>query len=117
MRSHFKAMLVTAAVMAGAGCHRNQVDTEVDPSTPTILVVDNQAFNDMTIYVLEGGRRVRLGLATGNSQTRFTLPKYLVRPLTQLRFMADPIGSNRTPVSDEIMISPGEEISLRIPPS
>lgn len=117
MKAHFRTVMLATLLMAGAGCHRNQVETEVDPSTPTILVVDNQAFNDMNIYVLEGGRRVRLGLAVGNSQTRFTLPKYMVRPLTQLRFMADPIGSNRTPVSDEIMISPGEEISLRIPPS
>ncbi len=117
MRSQFIACLLAVTLAGSAGCHRNEVVTEVDPSTPTILVVDNQAFNDMAIYVLEGGRRVRLGLAIGNSQTKFTLPKYLVRALTSLRFMADPIGGSRTPVSDEITVSPGEEIALRIPPS
>lgn len=112
-----KRMLFAMAVLATAGCQSNRVETEVDPNTPTILVVDNQSFPDMTIYVLEGGRRVRLGLATGNTQTKFTLPKYLVRALTSLRFMADPIGSSRTPVSDEITVSPGDEVTLRIPPS
>ncbi len=117
MLSQVKRMLVAMAVLAAVGCQSNRVETEIDPNTPTILVVDNQSFPDMTIYVLESGRRVRLGLATGNGQTKFTLPKYLVRSLTSLRFMADPIGSSRTPVSDEITVSPGDEVTLRIPPS
>ena len=117
MLSQVKRMLLVTAVMATAGCHSNRPVTEIDPEALTILVVDNQAFPDMTIYVLEGSRRVRLGLATGNAQTKFTLPKYLVRTLTSIRFMADPIGSSRAPVSDEITVSPGDEVSLRIPPS
>ena len=111
-----EALLVIMAV-AGSGCNRNRVETEVDPNAATLLVVDNQAFPDMTIYALEGGRRVRLGLAGGNSQTKFTLPKYLVRNLTSIRFQADPIGSSRAPVSDEITVSPGDEVTLRIPPA
>ncbi|MBL8988490.1 MAG: hypothetical protein JNJ80_19615, partial [Gemmatimonadetes bacterium] len=62
-------------------------------------------------------RRVRLGTVTGNSTNRFTLPKYLIRTLTSLRFQADPIGSNRAPVSDEITVSPGDQVTLRIPPA
>ncbi len=111
-----EAMLVLMA-MAATGCNRNRVETEIDPNAATLLVVDNQAFPDMTIYALEGGRRVRLGLAGGNSQTKFTLPKYLVRNLTSIRFQADPIGSNRAPISDEISVSPGDEVTLRIPPA
>jgi hypothetical protein len=36
--------------------------------------------------------------------------------LTSLRFLADPIGSNRTPISEEITVEVGDEVVLRIPP-
>lgn len=116
MKNPMKYALVAVMTMAAAGCNRNRAEIDVDPNVATILIVDNQAFPDMTIYAIEGGRRVRLGLAGGNTRTRFTLPKYLVRSLTMLRFQADPIGSARAPVSDEILVSPGDEVMLRIPP-
>lgn len=113
----FSLGLATMAVVATAGCNRNRVQTDIDPDAATVLVVDNQAFPDMTIYVIEGARRVRLGMAGGHAQTKFTLPKYLVRSLTSIRFQADPIGSNRAPISDEITVTPGDEVTLRIPPA
>jgi hypothetical protein len=109
------AILLVA--MAAVSCARRGPETDVDPDAPTTVVVDNQAFLDMTIYVYEGARRVRLGIAGGHSETRFTVPKYLVRNLTQLRFQGDPIGGRATPFSDQIQVSPGDEIVLRIPPS
>lgn len=105
------------AALAALGCGGNRAQTEIDPNAPTVLVVDNQAFPDMTIYVLEGSRRIRLGMATGNARTKFTLPQYLVRSITTLRFQADPIGSSRAPISDEITVTPGDEVTLRIPPA
>jgi len=110
--------LIAASFVLGAvACARGAPDVEVDPDAPTTVVVDNQGFPDMTIYVFEGSRRIRLGIAGGHSETRFTLPKYLVRHLTTLRFQGDPIGGNRTPFSDNIQVSPGDELLLRIPPS
>ena len=117
MRMVNTSTLFAVIGLFAVGCNRNRVETDVDPNTPTILIVDNQSFPDMTIYALEGGRRVRLGLAGGNGQSRFTLPKYLVRSLTSIRFQADPIGSSRAPISDEITVSPGDEVTLRIPPA
>ncbi|MBM4185996.1 MAG: hypothetical protein FJ206_01665 [Gemmatimonadetes bacterium] len=117
MSSLVRVLSFALAAAVTLGCGRNRVETAVDPDAPTVLVVDNQAFPDMTIYVVEGARRVRLGLAGGLSQTKFTLPKYLVRSLTSVRFQADPIGSARAPISDEITVSPGDEVTLRIPPS
>jgi hypothetical protein len=104
------------AVIALA-CAKGGAETDVDPDAPTTLLVDNQAFNDMTIYAIEGARRVRLGIAGGLSQTRFTIPKYLVRSISTLRFQGDPIGGNRTPFSDEIQVTPGDQVVLRIPPA
>ena len=117
MKSVLSRWTLGLVAIAALACSRNRAATEIDPSAPTRLIVDNQAFPDMTIYVLEGGRRVRLGMAGGNSKTTFTLPKYLVRTLTSVRFLADPIGGTRTPVSESIQVSPGDEVTLRIPPA
>lgn len=117
MASKVGRWLLAVGLGLTVGCSRNRVDTEIDPNAPTVLTVENQAFPDMTIYAIEGSRRVRLGQVTGNSTSRFTLPKYLVRTLTTLRFQADPIGSNRAPVSDEITVTPGDTVTLRIPPA
>jgi hypothetical protein len=72
---------------------------------------------DMNIYVLRSSQRIRLGTANALSTTRFTIPSYVVFGSTSLRFLADPIGSNRTPVSEEITVSAGDEITLMIPPT
>lgn len=109
--------VVATAILSAAACSRKAPETDVDPNAPTTLVVDNQGFPDMTIYVYEGSRRIRIGTVTGHSEQRFVLPAYLVRSITTLRFEADPIGGNRSSFSNEITVSPGEEVTLRIPPA
>ena len=99
-----------------AGCmQNNDPDVAAEPVPTTRLRVDNQAFLDMTIYVYRSSQRIRLGQATGNSTTRFTIPPNLLFGSTPLRFQADPIGGNRTPISQEISVSPGDEVMLTIP--
>ena len=80
---------------------------------PTVVEVNNQSFLDMTVYAVRSSQRVRLGLATANSTTRFNLPSSLVGGLSTLRFVADPIGSNRASVSQEITIAPGDTVAMK----
>lgn len=86
--------------------------------TRTVVRVENLGFPDVTVYVIRGGsQRIRLGIAGGNRTSVLTLPANLVQFPTPLRFLADPIGSNRTPISTEITVNPGDEVVLQIPPS
>jgi hypothetical protein len=115
-----RAAFVTMAMCLtlSAGCVKNNdPETAAEPAPTTRLRVDNQAFLDMTIYVYRSSQRIRLGQATGNSTTRFTIPANLLFGSTTLRFQADPIGGSRTPISEEISISPGDEVMLTIPPN
>ncbi|HEY2067009.1 MAG TPA: hypothetical protein VGG84_13725 [Gemmatimonadaceae bacterium] len=116
-----RAMLLSTAagyLMVAAACSANQQpDPMAEPVPPTRLRVENQAFLDMTVYVYRSSQRIRLGVANGNSTTRFTIPSNLIFGATPLRFQADPIGSNRTSVSQEITVTPGDEVTLTIPPS
>lgn len=87
-----------------------------DANLVTTIEVDNQGFNDMTVYVVNGGARTRLGTASGNRKTVLTIPAYLVSVTTFMRFLADPIGGNRMPVTEEIDVSPGDQLVMIINP-
>ena len=60
-------------------------------------------------------QRIRVGTATGSRTTIFRLP-INITTVESLQFIADPIGSSRAPVSDEILVSPGDVVTLTIPP-
>ena len=98
-----------------AACAGRSPDTGPEPAGPAMVQVENQGFADMVIYAVSGGQRVRLGLATGNSTKTFTVPRYLTGA-GPIRFLADPIGGNRTPVSEEMSVQPGDLVTLTIPP-
>ena len=80
------------------------------------LRVENRSWSDMNVYIVRGGSRIRVGTVTGNSTARFPIRADLVGLGVPLRFLADPIGGNRTPVSEEISVLPGDEVGLIIPP-
>jgi hypothetical protein len=81
----------------------------------TTVRVENQNFLDMNIYVLRGTQRVRLGMVTGVSTRTFTLPDNLVFGMATLRFQADPVGRQQAPISHEITVRAGEQVTLLIP--
>ena len=110
------AAVLSVTVLACS--HRAKPKPESGPPPRTTVTVDNQSFLDMTVFVVVGGQRIRLGQATGSSKSKFTIPAYLIgNGIQQLRFVADPIGSNRLPISDEISVSAGDEVVLTIPPT
>jgi hypothetical protein len=106
-----------AALMMLTACAGHAASRSAEPQKAAVLQVENQGFTDMVIYAFgTGGQRTRLGLATGNSTKSFTIPSYLVAGAGPLRFLADPIGASRGPVSDEMVVQPGDVVSLTIPP-
>jgi hypothetical protein len=116
MRKSYIGM--TALLLAAtAGCGgRNTAEPGIIPDAATTLNVENNAFNDMRIYVYQGGQRVRVGTANGKQTSSFKLAKNLVPGMTTLRFEAVPIGGQGSSVSETITVSPGEAVTLRIGP-
>jgi hypothetical protein len=106
-------LLLVAGACAGMGGGSGNPS----PNEPTVVEVDNQGFADMTIYAVRTSQRYRLGIATGNSKTRLTIPTSVSTGLSTLRFIADPIGGRRNSVSQEITIAPGDTVVLMIPPA
>jgi predicted small lipoprotein YifL len=116
MRSVFRsAMLVVAIATATAGCGASR--SPVDSAERSTIAVDNRAFTDMTVYLVESaGSRRRLGLATGLSTTVFTIPATVVGRGRELQFYVDPVGSSRTGSSNTLYVTPGQRVLLTIPP-
>jgi hypothetical protein len=115
MRALVRPLLL---VLLFAACsHGSSPRAAPDPNAAATLEVENQGFADMTIYALSQGTRVRLGLAVGHSTSRFPIPSYVFQGSRLVRFLADPIGGTREPVSEEISVGPGDTLELTIPPS
>jgi hypothetical protein len=122
--------VLALTILLAAGCAGNAQEQEstdasgIDPLIPnqqarakqTTLRVENQAFADMVIYVIQGSSRIRIGQVSGGSTVVLRIPETAVGNGT-VQFLADPIGGNRTPISDTISVSPGDQIQLTIPPS
>lgn len=109
------ALTLSALVMAGCG-GGNDPKTAAEPAEKTYAMVTNQGFLDINLYIMRGSARTKLGHVPGNSSVRLEIPRTFVNPGLPVRFMADPVGSNRTPYSMEIPIFPGETVTIRIPP-
>ena len=99
-----------------AACARQRSNRPVVSNPPTYVRITNQSWLDMNMYVHRSSQRIRLGTIGANQTQRFTLPSNLIFGATPLRFSADPIGSNRVAQSFEIVVSPGDEVTLTIPP-
>jgi len=115
MSSRF--FVLAAALLAVTACNGfKRGSGSTNPNEPTTLQVDNQGFLDMAVYAVRSVERVRLGTATGNGKTNLRIPSALVNGLTPMRFIADPIGSTRASISEEITVAPGDTVVLTIPP-
>jgi hypothetical protein len=113
-----------ASLLAGVGlalsmaaCAHHVPAGANGPQPDTYVYVDNQSFSDMDIYVLSGGQRVRLGTATGERKTKLKIPGFVLGGTQQVRFLARPIAGNRLPVTEELSIQPGDDVTLTIPPN
>ena len=95
------------------GCYGPKSSQPVPEPPKTMLYVTNGEFLDAVVYVVEQGKRVRLGVASSNRTTTFELPPHLVFAPTPMSFLLDPIGAPARPSTGEVVIDPGDEIELR----
>lgn len=116
MRTLVPTLALAVAVSIG-GCARSGRLSTPAPTERTVLKVENRGFPDMNVFVVaEASTPTRLGTVTGNSTAYFVLPEHLLRGSRAMRFQARPIATQRGPVSEEIMVTPGDTVTLVIPP-
>jgi len=114
-RRAFVTAVAASLLAAGAACYGKGKNAP-EPIARTTVKVVNQGFLDRNIYVMRGSERVRLGTVSGNSTQVLTIPSSIVQSLMSLRFVADPIGGRTPAATEEITVSPGDQVVLTIPP-
>jgi hypothetical protein len=111
-----KRVAVASLLLAlvAAGCHRGGFANAPEGTQGAVgLVVQNQNFYDMDLYVVSEGLATRIGDVTGNSTGRFTLdPSFF--PTNELRIIATPVGGNGRASSGPLNVSPGQTITFTI---
>jgi len=99
-----------------AGCHHGAFTNAPAGTQGAVgLVVENQNFYDMDLYVVSEGLATRIGDVTGNSTARFTLdPSFF--PSNELRIIATPVGGNGRASSGPLNVAAGQSIVFTIAP-
>ncbi len=108
--------LTITACVAGCSLLRSGGDNEDDAQpevVEVVVLVDNRNWQDVTIYALRGGLRVRLGTVTSMQTARFVLSTEMTGS-TRLRLMADPVGSLGTFTSEPLRVEPGDQVQWRL---
>lgn len=107
-------LLLLVLLVASCGTQRKRY---IIPGERTTVRVENRSWSEMVVYVVRSGtQRIRLGNVPGVTTRVLTIPEHLLGASTPLRFIADPIGSDRAPISDEIVVRLGDQVTLMIPP-
>jgi hypothetical protein len=111
-----ETVVLSALAALALACGGSPPADGAAPEQRTVLRVENDNFSDMRIYVWRNSQRIRIGVASAKSVTSIPLNRTIVLGIQTLRFEADPIGGRSSAVSEQITVTPGEEIVLRIPP-
>jgi len=116
MRRHVAASTLLSAALIGSACAspgRALFGTGGAAVEEAVQVTaDNQNYSDATVYALwDLGPRRRLGMVTGLTSETFDLSVHG----TALRFQIDFIGGSEF-TTDEIVVSAGDDLLVRIPP-
>ena len=78
------------------------------------LLVENNNWQDMALYVLRSGSRWRIGSVPSFTRARFVLSDALIGGTGEIQLMADPIGSSTRFVSEPLFVQPGQQVRFRL---
>lgn len=109
---------IVALTAAGAtGCaHTGRggaLGNPISADSGVTLVVRNDNFSDVDVWVISYGLPTRLGVVMGSNSQSFQLDPTVTRA-PDLRFVATPIGGNGRANSGPVVVQPGQTIEFRI---
>jgi hypothetical protein len=82
-------------------------------SDSVYVTVKNQYRLDVRVYALYSGGRQFLGIVTSWNSRDFSVSGALAKA-TRFRIAADPIGSNRNYVTEQILVRRGDVIEVKV---
>ena len=111
-RRSFLGTCLTIPLAMGAACYRR--GKGVDEEGEITVEVENHNYLDVAIYAVQGAGRIRIGDVTGTTTKSFVVPLTRISTGGEVRFLADPIGSNRTWTTEPLHLFAGQTVQLTI---
>lgn len=109
------ALAIAIAVPMPGIAQEAEPKQEVREEAPPTVTVANYNWLDMHVYIARaGGGRTSLGLVTSQQTRSFDLPRGFTSGATDLRIIADPIGSRRSYVSPAFFPDPGVDFHVEL---
>ena len=101
-----------------AGCHQGRsigaaAAAAGDSGSITVRVV-NRAWLDVTVYLLQGSHRDRIGVATASSTSTFQIALRQLSAGAEYRLYGDPIGSRQGVRSEPLHAQDGDVVTWTI---
>ena len=85
-------------------------DTGTSGRSTVAIEIDNRSYSDMTIYLIDGGVRVRVGSAPGLSKTSLSLAQGWHSAGGRVRLLADPLGSSAAIRTPPLFVASGQSV-------
>lgn len=103
-----------ALVLEACAPATEQAENNLPARPKTQLIVRNNNWSEIAVYVVRSGVRARLGNVMSMSNGRFNIPQSYVLGANDIQVQVDPVGSNRTFLSSPVQIFPGARVELTI---
>ena len=108
-------VVATAALIMGACAPAAQQAANNRPGLKrATVVVQNENWLEVAVYILRGSQRVRLGSVPSMGKAEFAIPSQYVLGTSDITLQADPIGALETYISPPIQVYEGARLALRI---
>lgn len=99
-------MLLMLMVTTASCSHGRKSESSALTSGPVSVKVENHNWVNVVVYVIHGGQRTRLGMATGNKTTDLTIPYWVVGHAATIQLQGDAVGSSDRVITDAVTVRP-----------
>jgi len=111
---HHLAALGAATLLAACASGASRVSSNPE-LRPISLIVTNQNWLDVDVFVVSGTSRYRIGEVGGNGSATLSIPASLLVN-GQVQLMADPVGSNDIFTTEMFPVASDEKVQLTVAP-
>ncbi len=107
-----RAGLILLLGLTLADCRKRDVSTAPapDPNSPVPVEIENHYMGDVTIYLVRGSLRQRLGMVSALGTASYSFPWRWLSQSGSSRLLAAPIAGPRGYFSDALILQPGQVI-------
>lgn len=106
-------LLLIGATFA-CGRERTAQASELQSRDEAVLTVKNEYLNDVAVYALRAGSKVRVATVYGFKTETIQLKASILSGASSVRLLIEPLGSAATHVTEPITVLPGDSVELTV---